>query len=82
MKQAYAQDEDEISNGRPAVYKLQIIDRVEEMLMKTNMQTVALDSGILGVMKEWLKPLGDKSLPSLTIQRSLFRIMIAVRSFD
>lgn len=43
------------------------------------MQSI-IDQNFLDAVRMWLEPLGDKSLPALNIQRSLFEIMGKVRS--
>lgn len=43
---------------------------------RTALHNIALDSGILSEFKMWLEPALDKSLPSLTIQRALFDLIL------
>jgi transcription factor SPN1 len=38
------------------------------------MQSI-IDQNLLDTVRMWLEPLGDKSLPALNIQRSLFEIL-------
>lgn len=38
-----------------------------------------IENGILDAVTKWLEPLGDKSLPALIVQRSLFDILLNVR---
>jgi transcription factor SPN1 len=51
-------------------------------ITRSHLEGVALDNAILNLIKDWLEPLPDKSLPALNVQRALFAILIGVGHLD
>lgn len=82
MAAAQMEDLDANGNGQPATAKLRMLKRVSDTLQKGHLEMAALDHGILVPMKQWLEPLPDKSLPSLTIQRVVFDLLTQMKSID
>ena len=54
--------------GRPAIHKLQMLGRVEEALADKRLHTDLLDGGLLGVLKGWLEPMRDGTLPNTKVR--------------
>ncbi|KAI0563616.1 Transcription factor IIS [Gracilaria domingensis] len=76
-KMMTARDDDvkAFRNGQPALSKLRMLREVELMLMKTSHREMLLDSMLLNVMKAWLDPLPDGTLPNVAIRKSLLQIL-------
>ncbi|KAI8097798.1 uncharacterized protein B0P05DRAFT_522049 [Gilbertella persicaria] len=72
-----ASEEDAIANGerRPAVAKLKMLTEVSTMLTNKHLYDAVLDNGLLDVIRLWLEPLPDRSLPSLDIQSEMLDIL-------
>ncbi len=60
---------------KAATKKLTMLPSVKSQLRKQDLQIAFLDCGILKVMKEWLMPLPDHSLPNLHIRETLLKIL-------
>jgi transcription factor SPN1 len=79
---ANALEEDLESNHRqqPALAKLRLLPQVTSLLEKSYLHELILDHEVLSLMRQWLEPLADGSLPSLDIRRSfvdaLFKLPI------
>ncbi|KAH0850529.1 hypothetical protein HID58_095450, partial [Brassica napus] len=52
--------------GKPAINKLKKLSLLTNVLGKKQLQTEFLDHGVLTLLKNWLEPLPDGSLPSIT----------------
>jgi len=72
---AVERDLEENENGRPAVYKLRMLDSVVDMMQKTTLHESLVENGILDAVKAWLEPLHDRSLPALNVQRQLLSML-------
>lgn len=72
MREAAIADAECIKNGVPAVNKLQLLPQVRLILQKHNLADSILDNNLLEVMRLWLEPLPDASLPAFEIQKELF----------
>eukprot|EP00854_Cymbomonas_tetramitiformis_P019388 gene19388-23180_t len=71
---------------QPAVNKLKMLPEVIKVLEKTHLHNELLNSGVLDILKEWLSPLPDGSLPNLRVRSALLRLIgilpIAVEKID
>ncbi|KTW28100.1 hypothetical protein T552_01961 [Pneumocystis carinii B80] len=72
MRQAAIEDAQANAEKRPATQKLKMLLEVEDALRKTSFTDSILDNNLLEVVRIWLEPLPDKSLPALNIQKVLF----------
>ncbi|KAI9252148.1 hypothetical protein BY458DRAFT_559300 [Sporodiniella umbellata] len=70
-------EKDTISNGnrQPALTKLKMLSEVTSTLTNKHLQDLILDNGLLEVIRLWLEPLPDRSLPSLDIQVAMIDIL-------
>jgi len=75
MEDAAIQDIKFNSNKQPAIAKLRLLPSVISELEKSHLHEQLLQNDILKGMKAWLEPLPDGSLPSLDIQREMFRML-------
>ncbi|WVZ15019.1 hypothetical protein V8G54_012585 [Vigna mungo] len=59
--------------GKPAINKFKILSLFTDILSEK--QQEFLDNGLLTVLKNWLEPLPDGSLPNLTIRTKILKIL-------
>ncbi|XP_059656901.1 protein IWS1 homolog 1 [Cornus florida] len=61
--------------SRPAINKLKKLPLLTEVLSKKQLQQEFLDHGVLTLLKNWLEPLPDGSLPNINIRAAVLRIL-------
>ncbi|XVF13694.1 hypothetical protein REPUB_Repub08aG0229900 [Reevesia pubescens] len=61
--------------GKPAVNKLKKLPLLTEVLSKKQLQPEFLDHGVLTLLKNWLEPLPDGSLPNINIRAAILQIL-------
>ena len=72
MREAAIVDAQANADKKPATHKLRMLPRVEAVLEKSALSDSILENNLLETLRLWLEPLPDRSLPSFTIQKSLF----------
>lgn len=77
-------EEDRMLNGakQAATKKLKMLPSVLTHLHKADLQTTFLELGVLPVLKDWLSPLPDGSLPHLQIREGLLKVLAEFPSMD
>ncbi|KAM7278453.1 hypothetical protein ACFE04_005587 [Oxalis oulophora] len=60
---------------KPAINKLRKLPLLNEVLAKKQLQQEFLDHGVLTLLKNWLEPLPDGSLPNINIREAILRIL-------
>ncbi|KAG7546965.1 Transcription factor IIS N-terminal [Arabidopsis suecica] len=72
-----AVEDDVILNreGKPAINKLMKLPLLNETLSKKPLQAEFLDHGVLNLLKNWLEPLPDGSLPNINIRTAILMIL-------
>ncbi|CAA0812067.1 Transcription elongation factor (TFIIS) family protein [Striga hermonthica] len=61
--------------GKPAINKLRKLSLLEDVLSKKQLQHEFLDHGVLTLLKNWLEPLPDGSLPNINIRAAVLKIL-------
>ncbi|XP_054810503.1 protein IWS1 homolog 1 [Prosopis cineraria] len=61
--------------GKPAINKLKKLPLLTEVLSKKQLQQEFLDHGVLTLLKNWLEPLPDGSLPNINIRTAILNIL-------
>ncbi|XP_057448681.1 protein IWS1 homolog 1-like [Lotus japonicus] len=61
--------------GKPAINKLKKLPLLTEVLSKKQLQLEFLDHGVLTLLKNWLEPLPDGSLPNINIRTAILKIL-------
>lgn len=61
--------------GKPAITKLMKLPLLNESLSKKQLQATFLDHGVLNLLKNWLEPLPDGSLPNINIRAAVLTIL-------
>lgn len=79
VKMMDARDEDvkSFKRGEPALAKLRDLPEVERMLCKVDYRAPLLANGLLSVIKAWLDPMPDRSLPNLRVRQVLLAALDA-----
>ncbi|XVF24497.1 hypothetical protein REPUB_Repub13aG0133200 [Reevesia pubescens] len=67
---------------KPAIKKIQMLPLLTDFLSKKKLQEEFLDHGVLSLLKNWLEPLPDGSLPNATIRASILNILTEVLPID
>ncbi|XVF82380.1 hypothetical protein PTKIN_Ptkin16aG0042200 [Pterospermum kingtungense] len=67
---------------KPAIKKIQTLPLLTEFLSKKKFQQEFMDHGILSVLKTWLEPLPDGSLPNAIVRASILNILNEVLPID
>lgn len=80
MRDALEEDLEANYLKQPAIAKLRLLPQVTSLLEKSYLHEQILDHELLSLMRQWLEPHADGSLPSLDIRRSfvdaLFKLPI------
>jgi len=63
------------NSNQPAFQKVKLLDEFTTYLLKKYLQMYFLDMGILIVIRKWLEPLPDKSLPNLKVREGVFQVL-------
>ncbi|KAA8522000.1 hypothetical protein F0562_012686 [Nyssa sinensis] len=61
--------------SKPAINKLKKLPLLTEVLSKKQLQQEFLDHGVLTLLKNWLEPLPDGSLPNINIRAAILKIL-------
>ncbi|EEF42453.1 protein IWS1 homolog 1 [Ricinus communis] len=61
--------------GKPAITKLKKLPLLTEVLSKKQLQQEFIDHGVLTLLKNWLEPLPDGSLPNINIRAAILKIL-------
>ncbi|KAI0514229.1 hypothetical protein KFK09_010264 [Dendrobium nobile] len=61
--------------NKPAINKLQKLPFLIDVLSKKKLQLEFLDHGVLTLLKNWLEPLPDGSLPNMNIRTAILKLL-------
>ncbi|EPS66200.1 hypothetical protein M569_08577 [Genlisea aurea] len=61
--------------GKPAINKLKKLALLTDVLSKKQLQHEFLDHGVLTLLKNWLEPLPDGSLPNINVRAAVLKIL-------
>lgn len=75
MDQAAEDDEEAVTQKRPALKKLMMIDQVCETLARRDLQRPLLDMDLLIICKRWIKPLPNGQLGNITVRQRLIGVV-------
>ncbi|KAL7589679.1 hypothetical protein Lser_V15G40459 [Lactuca serriola] len=65
---------------KAAINKLRKLPLLTEVLSKKQLQLEFLDHGVLTLLKNWLEPLPDASLPNINIRAEILKILTQVEN--
>jgi transcription factor SPN1 len=71
MDQAAEEDEDAVSQKRPALKKLSMLSEACETMGRREMQRPLLDHDLLAICKRWIQPLPSGQLGNVTVRQRL-----------
>jgi transcription factor SPN1 len=75
MREAVVADIEANGRQQPALAKLKLMPKVRAVLEKQFMHEQLLENEMLTVLRLWLEPLPDGSLPSINIRRPLLKYL-------
>jgi len=67
---------------RPAVNKIKMLSEVEVQLEKKQLHEVFVDHNILDILKKWLQPLADRSLPNVKVRETVLKALGTFPTFE
>ncbi|KAI5179704.1 transcription factor SPN1 [Nematocida sp. AWRm80] len=76
LEEGYTVDIELNKEGKPAVKKLSVIEDIYTKLLNKKIQEELLDFGLLSLLKKWLEPLPDGSLPPQEIKQPILTILL------
>ncbi|KAF5141387.1 transcription factor iws1 [Vairimorpha ceranae] len=79
MLSAVIQDNKNNEQHLPATNKLEKLDLFVKSLLNKDLQERLLSENILDVVRKWLEPLPDNSLPNIKIKRGLLEVLKNLR---
>lgn len=80
MEVAAKEDRQAMAQHRPATQKLKRLTEVLDLLKSKHLQGALVDNGqLLGLIKQWLQPLPDKSLPLFAVRTPLIDYLLTAR---
>ena len=75
MDQACKRDDAAYANGQPALNKLNLLKKVEEIVSVRSLQNTLLDYDVLGIFSEWINIKRDRSLPSHAVRLAVLKTL-------
>ncbi len=75
MNDAGKRDEVAFEKKEPAVHKLNLLKKVQDMVGLKSMQSTLLDYDILGELSDWIMPKRDNSLPSHSLRTAIYHML-------
>jgi transcription factor SPN1 len=76
MEVAVEQDLQAFEAGKPAINKLRMLGRVQEVLAMRKLHGELLDNGVLAVFKSWIEPMPDGTLPNSKIRSAVLTMLV------
>jgi len=75
MHAAAVKDDNLFKRNEPAVYKLQMLNTVQQVVAVRDLHEAILDNDILFVFNDWIEPKDDSTLPALTIRTAIYDML-------
>lgn len=82
MKQAAEEDFELNRDRKAATRKMKLLPSVQAYLRKIDLRESFLDSGVLGIIADWLTRLPDGSLPNLQVRETMLKILLEMNIMD
>ncbi|KAG7389078.1 hypothetical protein PHYPSEUDO_011347 [Phytophthora pseudosyringae] len=75
MDKAYADDLASIAERRPALEKIKFVGNALHVLRKIQFQPMLLDFDLLTIVKKWIQPLEDGTLPNVGLRTKMLEMV-------
>eukprot|EP01097_Dermamoeba_algensis_P002546 TRINITY_DN2014_c0_g1_i2.p1 TRINITY_DN2014_c0_g1~~TRINITY_DN2014_c0_g1_i2.p1 ORF type:complete len:287 (-),score=65.03 TRINITY_DN2014_c0_g1_i2:263-1123(-) len=75
MTTAFKADSDSLEKNQPALKRVKILPEVISALSKVPYQSAFIEKNILVVLKTWLDPMPDGSLPNFNIREAILNVL-------
>ncbi|GMF65575.1 unnamed protein product [Phytophthora lilii] len=82
MDKAYADDLASIAERRPALEKIKFVDSALHVLRKMQFQPMLLDFDLLTIVKKWIQPLEDGTLPNVGLRTKMLEMVSKMPVFN
>lgn len=79
MEAALEADLEAFSKQEPALHKLRMLKKAEEAFSIRKMHEYLMNGGILGVLKGWLEPMPDGSLPNTRVRGAVLSMLESLK---
>lgn len=76
MSDAVAMDNECFLRKEPAIYKVQLLPKVQTALSMKHMQQMMLDKDILCFLRDWIEPRDATTLPALSVRTAIYEILL------
>ena len=71
MRDAVNEDNQANLQGKPALSKLMLVDKITKDLRNLSVQEKFLDIGGISMLGRWLEPLPDKTYPNINVAKEI-----------
>jgi transcription factor SPN1 len=77
MHDACVKDERAFQKGEPAMNKLQLLPKVQQVVAMKTLQHNLLEKDVLGAFRDWIEPKrdGQRTLASLTVRTAVYEML-------
>lgn len=79
MRKANLEDRNSNKEQRPATEKLSLVEDLYRKLINRDYQKELLEKDVLSVIRTWLEPLPDRSLPNIEIRRGMLEALMHMK---
>ncbi|KCZ79781.1 hypothetical protein H312_02833 [Anncaliia algerae PRA339] len=79
MRDIVIQDNENNEQNKPATNKLSQLDNLYKTCVNIKLQPTLIENDILSVIKMWLEPLPDKTLPNVLIRKTLLQLLLNMK---
>lgn len=75
MDKAWADDQASLADGKPALERIKYVDKALRVMRKHQLQPMLLDFDLLSIVKKWISPLDDGTLPNLGMRSKMLQMI-------
>lgn len=79
MEAALDADREAFDHKQPALHKLRMLKKAEDAFAIQRMHDHLLRGGVLGVLKGWLEPMPDGSLPNSKVRTGVLQMLVSLK---
>ena len=79
MEAALDADREAFDHKQPALHKLRMLKKAEDAFGIQRMHDHLLRGGVLGVLKGWLEPMPDGSLPNSKVRAGVLQMLVSLK---
>eukprot|EP01117_Protostelium_nocturnum_P018401 TRINITY_DN768_c0_g1_i2.p1 TRINITY_DN768_c0_g1~~TRINITY_DN768_c0_g1_i2.p1 ORF type:complete len:294 (+),score=99.10 TRINITY_DN768_c0_g1_i2:1772-2653(+) len=78
METACRKDRSDNESGKPALNKIKMLDEISNQFMTKQYPLLRafVEEGLLRILKDWIEPYEDKSLPNMKVRETVLNILL------